>query len=328
MAPAITIKKDLYVLDDSGGGQPVRLGPRPVRVDARELQLPHDEPRPRLPRPARRRARRPTSFERLFSLEPRPMPADAPADLPLDGPLPRPARPTARRSRAIAHARAGESLVIQGPPGTGKSQTITNLDRRLRRPRQARPVRVPEAGGDRRRPRPPPPARPRRARAASSTTRRPTRRRSCRASRARTRRGSPDGPSPQQAEARRRAVLGAARRPPSPRSRRTRRRSPSAAARRGPRLRDAHRAAGRPARRSAGATTCRRTCGGSSRRPPPGGAARPTVDQLAAGARRPRPARSAAGVEPAALRDTGRPATARPRQRLAAAAAARGIGTA
>ena len=66
------------------------------------------------------------SFERLFSLEPRPLPAADVAEVPLvDRYLVLPS--DGSQIAAIGHARGGESLVIQGPPGTGKSQTITNL---------------------------------------------------------------------------------------------------------------------------------------------------------------------------------------------------------
>lgn len=66
------------------------------------------------------------AFDRIFSLEPKPL-QDAPP----------PALPPAEQNLiitadatqigAIATARHGGSLIIQGPPGTGKSQTITNL---------------------------------------------------------------------------------------------------------------------------------------------------------------------------------------------------------
>ncbi len=65
-------------------------------------------------------------FDRVFSLEPRPLDAGRRAGMPLeDRYLVVPA--DASQVAAIARARDGESLVIQGPPGTGKSQTITNL---------------------------------------------------------------------------------------------------------------------------------------------------------------------------------------------------------
>lgn len=66
------------------------------------------------------------AFDRVFSLEPKPVDA-----------APIPALPPSQQHLiiaadatqvgAIARARTGESFIIQGPPGTGKSQTITNL---------------------------------------------------------------------------------------------------------------------------------------------------------------------------------------------------------
>ena len=66
------------------------------------------------------------AFDRVFSIEPRPLERDAP---------PAVARADrwgvvaadATQDAAVALARTGESFIIQGPPGTGKSQTITNL---------------------------------------------------------------------------------------------------------------------------------------------------------------------------------------------------------
>ena len=66
------------------------------------------------------------AFDRVFSLQPRAVEAEAPAPLPLEeqwAVVPADATQTA----AIALARTGASYIIQGPPGTGKSQTITNL---------------------------------------------------------------------------------------------------------------------------------------------------------------------------------------------------------
>ncbi|MEO8354123.1 MAG: AAA domain-containing protein, partial [Chthoniobacteraceae bacterium] len=66
------------------------------------------------------------AFDRVFSLDPRPLDDEAPATLdraeewsvvPGD----------ATQAAAVALARTGRSYIIQGPPGTGKSQTITNL---------------------------------------------------------------------------------------------------------------------------------------------------------------------------------------------------------
>ena len=66
------------------------------------------------------------AFDRVFSLEPKPVDPPAIPALP-------PSRQhliiaaDATQTGAIARARTGESFIIQGPPGTGKSQTITNL---------------------------------------------------------------------------------------------------------------------------------------------------------------------------------------------------------
>lgn len=66
------------------------------------------------------------AFDRIFSIEPRALEADAPPPLPiaeLNGVVPA----DATQDAAVAIARTGRSFIIQGPPGTGKSQTITNL---------------------------------------------------------------------------------------------------------------------------------------------------------------------------------------------------------
>jgi hypothetical protein len=66
------------------------------------------------------------SFDRIFSLDARPLDDDVDVSLPVtDRYLVVTADETQRA--AIARARAGRSFIIQGPPGTGKSQTITNL---------------------------------------------------------------------------------------------------------------------------------------------------------------------------------------------------------
>ncbi|HRE43727.1 MAG TPA: DUF4011 domain-containing protein, partial [Terricaulis sp.] len=66
------------------------------------------------------------SFERVFSIEPRPIDESAPAPLPTtDVWSVVPADAT--QEAAVAMSRADRSFIIQGPPGTGKSQTITNL---------------------------------------------------------------------------------------------------------------------------------------------------------------------------------------------------------
>ena len=125
MSPAITVKKDLYVLDETGGGNPYAwdidlCAVTVANFDYRTMSLVRDY------RELLADGLTTASFERLFSLEPRPLPAADVAEVPLaerylvlpsDG----------SQIAAIGHARGGESLVIQGPPGTGKSQTITNL---------------------------------------------------------------------------------------------------------------------------------------------------------------------------------------------------------
>uniref|UniRef100_UPI00117A0B1F DUF4011 domain-containing protein n=1 Tax=Kineosporia sp. R_H_3 TaxID=1961848 RepID=UPI00117A0B1F len=66
------------------------------------------------------------AFDRVFSLEPRPLDPPHRRELALtDRYLVVPADDS--QVAAVARAREGESFVIQGPPGTGKSQTITNL---------------------------------------------------------------------------------------------------------------------------------------------------------------------------------------------------------
>jgi hypothetical protein len=125
MAPAITVKKDLYQLDDTGGGNPYAWD-----LDLCSLTLSNFNYRTMsLIRDYRELLDDGTtsaSFERLFSLEPRPMPPAEAPDVPLaDRYLVLPS--DGSQVAAIGHARRGESLVIQGPPGTGKSQTITNL---------------------------------------------------------------------------------------------------------------------------------------------------------------------------------------------------------
>ncbi|HEX6707739.1 MAG TPA: DUF4011 domain-containing protein [Albitalea sp.] len=66
------------------------------------------------------------AFDRVFSLQPKAVEAEAPPPLPLAEQwtvVPADATQIA----AVALARSGASYIIQGPPGTGKSQTITNL---------------------------------------------------------------------------------------------------------------------------------------------------------------------------------------------------------
>jgi hypothetical protein len=66
------------------------------------------------------------AFDRVFSLQPRQVDAEAPPALPLAEQWPV-VQGDATQTAAVALARTGTSYIIQGPPGTGKSQTITNL---------------------------------------------------------------------------------------------------------------------------------------------------------------------------------------------------------
>jgi DNA polymerase III delta prime subunit len=66
------------------------------------------------------------AFDRVFSLQPRQVDAEAPPALPLPEQWPV-VQGDATQTAAVALARTGTSYIIQGPPGTGKSQTITNL---------------------------------------------------------------------------------------------------------------------------------------------------------------------------------------------------------
>ncbi len=68
----------------------------------------------------------PPAFDRIFSIEPRELEAEAPPALPL-AELYSVVPADATQDAAVAMARSGRSFIIQGPPGTGKSQTITNL---------------------------------------------------------------------------------------------------------------------------------------------------------------------------------------------------------
>lgn len=125
MAPAITVTKDMYAIDDSGGGNPYAwdldlCSLTLANFNYRTMSLVRDY------RELLDSGATSASFERLFSLEPRPLPAGDRPEVPIDDRylvLPSDGSQVA----AIGHARRGESLVIQGPPGTGKSQTITNL---------------------------------------------------------------------------------------------------------------------------------------------------------------------------------------------------------
>ncbi|MYZ44390.1 AAA domain-containing protein [Schauerella aestuarii] len=67
-----------------------------------------------------------SSFDRLFSIEPRDIDVDTPPAIPVAeqwNVVPA----DATQNSAIGLARTGRHFIIQGPPGTGKSQTITNL---------------------------------------------------------------------------------------------------------------------------------------------------------------------------------------------------------
>ncbi|TNJ33378.1 DUF4011 domain-containing protein [Arenimonas terrae] len=66
------------------------------------------------------------AFDRLFSIDPRPVETTPPPPLPANeqwNVVPA----DATQAQAVGLARTGRSFIIQGPPGTGKSQTITNL---------------------------------------------------------------------------------------------------------------------------------------------------------------------------------------------------------
>ena len=66
------------------------------------------------------------AFDRVFSLDPRPMEDEAAPALARAEEWPV-VPGDATQAAAVALARTGRSYIIQGPPGTGKSQTITNL---------------------------------------------------------------------------------------------------------------------------------------------------------------------------------------------------------
>ena len=66
------------------------------------------------------------AFDRVFSLDPRPLDDEAAAALARADEWPV-VPGDATQAAAVALARTGRSYIIQGPPGTGKSQTITNL---------------------------------------------------------------------------------------------------------------------------------------------------------------------------------------------------------
>ncbi|MDQ2183648.1 AAA domain-containing protein [Alcaligenaceae bacterium A4P071] len=67
-----------------------------------------------------------SSFDRMFSIEPRDIDVDTPPAIPIAeqwNVVPA----DATQNNAVSLARTGRHFIIQGPPGTGKSQTITNL---------------------------------------------------------------------------------------------------------------------------------------------------------------------------------------------------------
>lgn len=66
------------------------------------------------------------AFDRVFSVQPRKVDAQAAPALPLPDQW-TVVTADATQTAAVALARGGDSYIIQGPPGTGKSQTITNL---------------------------------------------------------------------------------------------------------------------------------------------------------------------------------------------------------
>jgi predicted DNA-binding WGR domain protein len=66
------------------------------------------------------------AFDRVFSLDPRPVDDEPLAPLARADQWPV-VQGDATQAAAVALARTGRSYIIQGPPGTGKSQTITNL---------------------------------------------------------------------------------------------------------------------------------------------------------------------------------------------------------
>ncbi|WP_029920122.1 AAA domain-containing protein [Nevskia soli] len=66
------------------------------------------------------------AFDRVFSIEPRPVETEPPPPLPLAEQWGVVAADRTQNA-AVGLARTRRSFIIQGPPGTGKSQTITNL---------------------------------------------------------------------------------------------------------------------------------------------------------------------------------------------------------
>ena len=151
MVPASTVQRGGVRPRPRRHRQPVPLGGRPLRGDAGEPQLPHDEPGPGLPRPARpgRRLRRvrPGVLDRAAA-------AGAAGAGPAAGrPVPR--RPR-RRLAGRGHRAGPRGRQLRDPGAAGHRQVADDHQpgRGLRGAREARAVRLPEAGRDRRRPRP------------------------------------------------------------------------------------------------------------------------------------------------------------------------------
>lgn len=124
-APVVKREQETYVLDTSGTGNPYAwdldlCAVTLANFNYRTMSLVRDYGE------LIDSGRTSSAFDRVFSVEPRPIDHFDRRPLPLrdrnlvvsaDG----------SQVAAIARARTGESFVIQGPPGTGKSQTITNL---------------------------------------------------------------------------------------------------------------------------------------------------------------------------------------------------------
>ncbi|MEO6571041.1 MAG: DUF4011 domain-containing protein, partial [Ilumatobacteraceae bacterium] len=66
-----------------------------------------------------------TSFEAIFTPDPRAATVEPVTPFSIDQPLVLPADDA--QAQAVRRAVGGQSFIVQGPPGTGKSQTITNL---------------------------------------------------------------------------------------------------------------------------------------------------------------------------------------------------------
>jgi DNA polymerase III delta prime subunit len=129
MAAAVAAQTDKTETDDARAAreqrQPLPVGRRPHLGDAGQLQPPQDVAGARL-LGAGESDLASEAFDRVFSLQPRQVDAEAPPALPLPDQWPV-VQADATQTAAVALARTGTSYIIQGPPGTGKSQTITNL---------------------------------------------------------------------------------------------------------------------------------------------------------------------------------------------------------